>query len=199
MFAIGLAEQMRRIKLERDAAMDRQIELTSIVYVDPLTGVCNRRHFEKIMTRCLARDAVLPPFPLSLIMVDVDHFKRINDAYGHDAGDAVLKAVVGALKVRLRADAHISRYGGEEFAIILPHTDRGQACLVAERLHTWLHDIQFEAAPGLRVTASFGVSCTTEPESFGRLLRQADQAMYRAKASGRDRVCLSDPPLAAKA
>jgi len=156
---------------------------------DSLTGLLNRRAVEQ----CLAREAHrLQRFnePFSVLLVDIDHFKRINDLLGHAAGDEVLRQVSTALAEQAREVDRVARYGGEEFCVLLPHTEHDGAMQAAERLRaavqarviTWHGDT-------LGVTISTGVACATHPdEAMDVLLRRADEALYRAKAQGRNRV-----------
>ncbi len=151
---------------------------------DGLTGLWTKRHF---MTQ--ARDMVEAARrygePLSLIMVDVDHFKKVNDTHGHQAGDAVLKGVAEILRKGVRGGMAF-RYGGEEMAILLPKADAARAAQVAERLRA---SIAARRISGIKVTASFGVTqMGTSMDGCEVLLERADQALYLAKQGGRNRV-----------
>jgi diguanylate cyclase (GGDEF)-like protein len=132
--------------------------------------------------------------PLSCVMIDIDHFKRVNDSYGHEAGDEVLKSVARRLTENLRTVDVAARYGGEEFAVLLPHTPKQGAAVVAERMRELLHQDTYRfAGHEVVVTASFGISDQTDAEDAGEeaLLRAADEALYEAKKAGRDRVVLA--------
>jgi len=169
--------------------------------VDGLTGACNHRHFSVLLAKEAAR-AVTTGLPVALVMVDIDHFKRVNDTYGHPAGDAALRHVVGLLVRRVRRSDVVARYGGEEFAVLLPGSDAPAAARLAEGLRADIAGapLQIEAAgPALTLTASFGVAAIPASASDGRgLLEAADRALYRAKEGGRDRVAEAPPAGAAQ-
>jgi diguanylate cyclase (GGDEF)-like protein len=154
---------------------------------DPLTGVANRRTFDRSMLRCQeAWDRRGVPF--ALILVDVDHFKQVNDRHGHQAGDETLQAVAQVLREHAGGDDIAARYGGEEFALIMPGADSGAAARTAERVRLALHDLDRP----VRVTASFGVAAVpADADSTAELIAAADAALLRAKAAGRDRVLMA--------
>ncbi|MCG8315093.1 MAG: GGDEF domain-containing protein [Pseudomonadales bacterium] len=157
---------------------------------DALTGVHNRRWLEELLVRLKGR-SVEELAPLSVIMLDVDHFKRFNDNYGHALGDKVLKLVANAMQNSLRPNDMVARYGGEEFVIVLPKTRRKHANNVAERLrnkvaHTPIED---NGKPIPSVTISLGLSHWASGQGLQELIDQADQALYRAKEAGRNQVC----------
>ncbi|CAN5818662.1 hypothetical protein BH23DEI1_BH23DEI1_18270 [soil metagenome] len=162
---------------------------------DPLTGLFNRRFLEQSLVLEIAR-AVRTRQPLSVVMVDVDHFKRFNDDHGHDAGDAVLRNVGRVLAERIRVGDIACRFGGEEFLLVLPGADEQ---IVAQRAETVRSDIEAMVVvhAGTRlpnVTASIGVATSTGTTMTSeRLLRWADEALYAAKEGGRNRVCISEP------
>nr|GID90196.1 hypothetical protein Ade03nite_91200 [Actinoplanes derwentensis] len=152
---------------------------------DQLTGLLTRaalaRRFDD-----LRREAVQHQWPLSLLVCDVDHFKRVNDTWGHDRGDAVLRATAAALERGARSSDLLCRFGGEEFVLVLPGAPACEAAEVAERLRLAVAGAQ---PAGLPVTASFGVSCAYGTDiDFAVLFRTADAALYRAKSAGRDQV-----------
>ncbi|MBA5608483.1 GGDEF domain-containing protein [Duganella sp. FT3S] len=158
---------------------------------DPLTQVLNRRGFADVYARERAlmqreRRAI------SLISIDLDHFKSINDRYGHATGDRVLVHVAEVIGKVLRASDHVARFGGEEFVVLLPDTGMERACSVAERIQDVLREPRQDGLPAC--TASIGVACqlSAEEDLDGILLR-ADGALYRAKALGRDRIEVAEP------
>ena len=161
-------------------------ELRPLTITDPLTGIYNRRYFLDQLENELARQARIPR-GVGLIMVDIDHFKRVNDTYGHDVGDLVLRELCRRIGMRLRKSDMFCRLGGEEFVVICPETGHEQALQLAEALRRQVQDTPF-AEVG-RVTASFGVSSAHPGDSGEALLQRADQALYAAKDSGRNRVC----------
>jgi len=129
---------------------------------------------------------------VSLAMVDIDNFKQINDTHGHQAGDTVLRDVARILRDTLRTVDSLGRYGGEEFAAILPHTDYEEALQTGERIRRSVAEHPFRIGPReLRVTVSVGIGTypSATVDSSGALLREADKALYRAKQSGRNKVC----------
>ena len=166
---------------------------------DSLTGLHNRRYMEETLPREMAR-AKREGYPMALIMVDLDHFKRINDTYGHPTGDAVLKAVASILLNGAREGDIICRYGGEEFLVALPNMTTGQAL---ERASAWRDTLSRtpvkHGAFSAECTLSAGISAFPDNSSdIETLLRLADNALYRAKANGRNRVEL-EPPSGASA
>lgn len=169
------------------AVMDR-VALAKLASTDGLTGLSTRRAFREEAHR-FVEQALRHRHDLSCIMLDIDHFKSINDRYGHQVGDEVLKAVASLCKGQLRAGDLIGRLGGEEFAIILPHVGREDALATAEKLRKIVASTPIAHGSGsVAVTASFGVTATSiVAKDVDTLLAQADAAMYRAKESGRDR------------
>lgn len=158
--------------------------LSRLSTVDPLTGALNRRGLDESFPEVRNGKG-----PLSVIMVDLDHFKRVNDTHGHAAGDAVLRAVTTRLAEVLRLGDAVVRYGGEEFLLILPEASLEQATRVATRALESLRASPIRAGDlKLSVTASFGVAQRLEGEDRDQVIERADAAMYRAKAEGRDRV-----------
>jgi two-component system cell cycle response regulator len=168
-----------------------QHELIRLAATDPLTGLLNRRAFFARATElCATADG---PGVLSAIMVDIDHFKRVNDLYGHDAGDKVIRAVSDLLATR---GAVVGRLGGEEFVILLQGRTMAEAVEIAELLRTEVTELPFEASnEKYTVTCSFGVSERRGGDSIDGFLRRADVALYAAKAGGRDRVVADDAAL----
>ena len=172
-------------KLERARS-----ELEELAIRDSLTQAYNRReflrHIEEEARRCRRTRR-----PFSLLMVDIDHFKSINDTYGHPAGDEVLKNIVARLRSSARPTDFIARYGGEEFALILPETDGTNAIPVAERLREAIaaQPVAITADKSIRLTASFGVATyLEETEEIEHLIARADEALYQAKHAGRNCV-----------
>lgn len=158
---------------------------------DPLTGVNNRRSFDIILASQVAalRNSQQP---LSLILTDIDHFKAINDRYGHPVGDEVLKWFAKVMTANLKGRDTVARYGGEEFAVILPQTPLENAFKIAAQIKAQLES-QFWQKPDapntmLRVTASFGVAQLSQGEGTSSLISRADAKLYQAKADGRNRV-----------
>ncbi|MDE2515282.1 MAG: sensor domain-containing diguanylate cyclase [Rhodospirillales bacterium] len=171
------------------------LELRRMAITDSLTGLQTRRGFFQEARRALEQTRRYG-HPLSCVMLDIDHFKAINDRYGHPAGDRLLCAVAGQCRTVIRAADIAGRLGGEEFALLLTETDGEGAAALAERLRRRISRTVVETEAGsLRVTASFGIAALA-PEGRGdaaiaALLEAADRALYRAKAGGRDRVEIS--------
>jgi diguanylate cyclase (GGDEF)-like protein len=167
-------------------------EIYQLATMDPLTGLYNRRHFLELLERELARTATHQR-SLSLLIIDLDHFKSVNDLHGHPAGDAVLKQVASALQAHAPAEVIIARIGGEEFAAVLPEQEIAEATAFAERLCDAIEALELGAAAGVRrVTVSIGVAAWGKGMSnVADLLRTTDAELYRAKESGRNRVCVA--------
>jgi diguanylate cyclase (GGDEF)-like protein len=162
-----------------------QAALARLVIQDQLTNVLNARAFVDRLGQELDRNRRYPR-PLALMYMDLDNFKVINDTHGHQTGDAVLRLVADAMRSSVRQADVVGRLGGDEFAVIMPETDAALADAAAKRLIAGLRNV-FKGTPN--VTASIGVvSCTATDASTDDLLRRADQAMYDAKKSGKDRV-----------
>ncbi|MTV36254.1 GGDEF domain-containing protein [Duganella radicis] len=159
---------------------------------DGLTGACNRAYLDQMGERELTL-ALRHGRPLAVAMLDIDHFKRVNDNYGHDVGDQVLRALARTCQDTLRGVDHFGRYGGEEFVCILPETARAEALACAERLRLALAALAIETPAGpLRFTVSVGVAlASADQPGWPALLKRADTALYRAKNSGRDQVALA--------
>src|SRR5690606_12855402 len=167
----------------------RSRRLHDLTLLDPLTGIANRPGIERNAERALD-DAIRSGTPLSLLMLDLDHFKAINDGYGHAAGDKVLRAATQAWQAQLRARDALGRVGGEEFVVVCPDTGLEQALLVANRLREATAALRFDDIdPALRLGVSIGAAQSRrQGDSCDALFDRADAALYRAKQQGRDRV-----------
>jgi diguanylate cyclase (GGDEF)-like protein len=159
---------------------------------DDLTGLVNRRRFIEALESEIVRASTFAS-PLSVVLGDLDHFKLVNDRFGHHAGDEVLRRFAELVREHLRDVDVPGRLGGEEFAILLPGTDALGAVAVAERVRRSLRELRPTPDPDDEVTASFGVAQLAEGESGDELLRRADIALYRAKSEGRDKVAVEAP------
>lgn len=179
--------------VERNRQLESMLHhVESLAITDPLTGLFNRRRFADVLRREVAVTRRYKN-SLALLMIDLDHFKLINDRFGHDAGDEVLRAIAAALSSGLREVDLAARYGGEEFAIIMPHTNKANAEIVARRIAAQIgslvHEFQGEK---ISLTASLGIADVadlSEP-SAENLVKAADVALYEAKRSGRNRIVL---------
>jgi diguanylate cyclase (GGDEF)-like protein len=165
-----------------------QDQLIEHAKIDPLTGLANRRGLMERLQQEWAR-VQRHGGALSFIMGDVDHFKRINDTHGHAVGDQALREVADAIVGRCRETDLPSRYGGEEFAIVVPGEAVSAAVRLAERCRQAVEAVRLSTrSEALRMTASFGVADSTGVASPDALIQQADKALYRAKNAGRNRV-----------
>jgi len=175
------------------AVIDGLCELSSR---DPLTGLANRRHFELTLASEVDRVARAGE-PALVLMIDIDHFKRVNDAHGHQAGDIVLKAIAVALSECIRPMDTVARFGGEEFAMILPNCAPSYGQAVAERIRTHVgsNSIAIGNGEDVSVTVSIGGAFAPQWVRSSALLwvERADQQLYRAKSEGRNRCCLEQP------
>ncbi len=182
-----LAESTDEIGQLRDDLEDMRREALT----DALTGIANRKLFDMELRRH-ARDAMEAGEPLSLLMLDIDHFKTFNDTYGHQTGDEVLKLLANTMGKAVKGDDIPARYGGEEFAVILPLTDLDGAVHVAENIrHRITNKKLVNRATDQdlgRITVSIGAALFEFGEPLGELIKRADQALYMAKGKGRDRV-----------
>jgi diguanylate cyclase (GGDEF)-like protein len=149
---------------------------------DALTGELNRAAIIEVVTLHLAK------LPTSVVVLDIDHFKRINDAFGHPAGDAVIVELVQRLRAALPPEGRIGRVGGEEFTVALPGVDLGEAAHIADAMRRAIASRPFGPASSLDVTASFGVSANPIGTTFDQAYARADAALYEAKRGGRNRV-----------
>lgn len=167
------------------------LALHKIASRDPLTGVLNRRGFMEQYERDVHRSGT-ERSPLSLVMVDIDYFKSVNDRFGHGVGDDVLRAIALVLEASGDENAVLGRLGGEEFALLLPGSDSARALNTVEMLRHRIGELVFPLAQGLRVSASFGIAeLMVHATNDAQLLAQADAALYRAKAEGRNRAVIS--------
>jgi diguanylate cyclase (GGDEF)-like protein len=174
----------------------RTRDLQTLAAVDPLTGLYNRRQFESLARAELGRSQRYMR-PCSFLMIDIDHFKQVNDTFGHEMGDWVLKTVATILATARREADVVARFGGEEFVIMLPETTPEAAAMVAERIRSMVaaNSMAIEDAT-LNVTISAGVGeVTASSASIEAVLRDADRALYEAKQTGRNRVCVAKQPL----
>jgi diguanylate cyclase (GGDEF)-like protein len=177
-------EVKRRQQAEQELR-NSNLQLERLANTDRLTGQWSRLKIEELTHNEIKR-AERYDFPLALVFLDIDRFKSVNDLYGHDVGDCVLTGVAHRIKSHLRDSDSLCRWGGEEFIILMPHTDLDQACLIAEKLRALLAAEPLTGTIG--VTASFGVAQWQSGQSLGELVHCADLMLYRAKKLGRNRV-----------
>jgi diguanylate cyclase (GGDEF)-like protein len=194
---LGLYGARARLRLgqrTRELA-DATARLEQLAMHDPLTGVLNRGAINLALASALD-NVERGDRAVSIVMIDLDHFKRINDGFGHGVGDEVLRRFVGIVAGLTRSDDRIGRYGGEEFLLLLPQTAvPEESAQVADRLLSRVLAYPWEdIAPGLAVSASFGVATARPGDSLAGLVGRADDQLYRAKREGRGRVCAEDAP-----
>jgi diguanylate cyclase (GGDEF)-like protein len=172
-------------------AAGQQLALEQLASTDALTGLVNRRRFEEVAAQAID-DGRRHGYPVAFVLCDLDRFKQVNDRYGHDAGDAVLRHVARLLRVDLRGADGVGRWGGEEFALVLPHTDLDGAAALAERIRrrVAVTPAAIDGGP-LACSVTLGVALVEPPESLAQVFLRADAALYRGKAEGRDRVVVA--------
>ena len=185
-------ELIEKLKIKNDQLGLANRALKELAIRDGLTGVYNHRYFQEALAMELLRSRRYE-HEFSLIMLDVDHFKKYNDTHGHPQGDKLLYELAQNVKDRLRKSDLIARYGGEEFVVILPETQKDMALKVAENLLKFIEEQPYdgrESQPDGKITVSMGVSSFPDDGKDGSsLIGQADRALYKAKESGRNRVC----------
>jgi diguanylate cyclase (GGDEF)-like protein len=186
---------LKIVRLQRELISKNRL-LEQLSTTDPLTGLRNRRYLTEVLSVEFLR-AKRYRTPLAVVMADIDHFKQVNDRYGHGAGDSVLEGVGSILKRGLRGSDHGGRYGGEEFLMVLSNAEAEGARTFAERLRQHVEETEFAAEAGgpLRVTLSVGIAALrAEHQTPGDLVAHADEALYRAKQGGRNRVVNFEDP-----
>ena len=165
-------------------------QLYKVPFTDPLTGLMNRAGFEDASARELARLSRNKD-TAGLLIIDIDHFKKVNDTFGHPIGDSVLRELGRILRIETRYIDHVVRFGGEEFGVILPHTDFENITLVAERIRSQVESTHFLGLPGPgALTVSVGALCihSSRNPAMDDVYSVADELLYRAKQEGRNRV-----------
>lgn len=197
---ITLIKRSEVVLIEANRALEREVaarthQLEMLVRTDPLTGLANRRMLTERLEAESERAAVFG-HELSILYIDVDHFKQINDRFGHPAGDRALRLIADTLRARTRVFDTVARYGGEEFVVVMPGSDEAEARAVAERLRVAVEEIAFEPEPRLvhRLGVSIGIACRpagVEGVSADSLVNAADRALYLAKQAGRNRVVMA--------
>ncbi len=181
-----VAERTRELQARTEELENSNRLISELARKDPLTGLSNRRHLDELFAMEVERSA-RHKLSLSVIIADVDHFKKVNDTHGHAVGDMVLVGVAKILESGKRPYDMTGRFGGEEFVVLLPETRGEDAMVVAERLRTALQEAAIAGFTGT-VTASFGVASLLSGEDSLGLFAKADGALYRAKENGRNRV-----------
>ena len=180
---------------ERRSAEEHSAHLSRMASIDGMTGLFNRSHF-LIQAESEFERTQRYHHPLSVLMLDIDYFKSINDRYGHDIGDRVIVEIANILRYMAREADLAARMGGEEFVVMLPETGIADAANLGERLRAAIAATPIQATGGLlSLTVSIGVGGSDGNATVGEMLKQADLALSRAKSEGRNRTCLCDSPL----
>ncbi len=173
-------------------------QLCDLSLKDPLTGLANRRHFLAVLERELSIIARSGDSML-LLMLDIDHFKHVNDTHGHPVGDKVLQAVASCLRACVRPKDTVVRYGGEEFAVVLPDCHVTFGMVIAERMREMIQSLPIVVAPGVNIHVTMSIGGAYAPQLAGSKaatwIELTDKELYRAKTSGRNRVCINQPLL----
>jgi diguanylate cyclase (GGDEF)-like protein len=181
----ALQDELKQKNKQMEGLLTK-VEVLAIT--DPLTGLYNRRYFDNILKKELTERKRYGQ-SVTCLMMDIDHFKQVNDTYGHEAGDFVLKDIAALLKTHLREVDTIARWGGEEFTVMMPHTDINGAFLPASRILKTIADKTFDKIPDAHITVSIGLACTGETQHTpDTLVNAADLALYEAKKKGRNRI-----------
>jgi diguanylate cyclase (GGDEF)-like protein len=176
---------------ERDRLINANAQLRQAAQTDPLTGLANRRHLEAVAAIELTRTRRWG-VPMAVLMIDADHFKSINDRFGHGAGDEVLRELAARCSRAIRGHDVLARWGGEEFVALLPRCDLAAATVVAERMLSAVRDRPIDAI-GERMTVSVGVAlCAADDRELGPVIARADRALYQAKRAGRARCAVDE-------
>jgi two-component system cell cycle response regulator len=177
-----------RIKRLQDELRMRNEQLDRLSRIDGLTGIYNRRHLDEQLQE-LSKTATRQEQPLAILMLDIDHFKQVNDSEGHPAGDQVLQEFARRLQAAVRGGNVVGRWGGEEFLVIAPQTNIDEAKILGERIRAAIADHPVHVGHGcISITVSIGCAVGVKP---AELVAQADAALYRSKADGRDRVTMA--------
>jgi diguanylate cyclase (GGDEF)-like protein len=192
---IGIGDNVLKFMEQGSLEARYHDELYQLATSDPLTGLYNRRQFQELMEKEILR-ATRHARPLTLALLDIDHFKSVNDRYGHPAGDGVIRAIANLLRQSARADQLVARIGGEEFALVYPEQTSRDAAIGTERLRTAVEALPHTlGGSAQRITLSIGLATWERGmQGLSDLMRAADAQLYRAKQAGRNRVCYAGSP-----
>lgn len=173
----------------RSSVLERMAEFEQMAYVDPLTGVANRR-FTEIALSSRLEEMQRYGWPFGVIFIDIDDFKLVNDRYGHEIGDEVLKMVTKTISHSARSFDVVGRWGGEEFLVVVANVTRGELARTAERFRFLVQESKLPVNPPLSVTISLGVTRAREGDTVAEILRRADRLLYESKTAGKNRVTI---------
>ena len=166
-------------------ALQRVTEIERLAYIDPLTGLANRRYAE-ITLNARFEELQRYNWPFGVIFIDIDHFKDVNDRYGHDVGDEVLKMVAKTLQNSVRFFDVVGRWGGEEFLAVIANVNREELLATVNRFRVLVEQSSIPAVPGLRVTVSLGATLARQGDDMASIIKRVDKLMYESKAAGRN-------------
>lgn len=186
---IALMLTLAWLKVWWNEADEARGHLSRLAHSDPLTNVPNRRGMYEVVEQAIART---PASRFCVVLADIDGFKSVNDTYGHALGDEVLRRFANVLRTEVRERDAVGRWGGEEFLIVLPDAALREAVTIAERLRTCTAEASLLPIGDRPITASFGVACWRSGDTFEALLVRADEALYRAKSEGKNRVATEE-------
>lgn len=186
----GLTLKNSQLECEIKERQKIETELEHLAMIDPLTSIYNRRKFNEVLSYELRRDKRYPS-GLSLILCDLDNFKKINDIYGHNTGDEVLKLFTEMIRRSIRSSDTFARWGGEEFVLLLPETGFETAIQIAEKIRQETENTLFSTAG--KITVSFGITQYLDGDTEETLFKRADEALYKAKNNGRNRIEINPP------
>lgn len=186
-----LSRNYEILKTEVAERQRMQAELEMLAITDPLTQLYNRRKFMEILEQELERSARYAS-SFALILLDIDHFKRVNDQFGHDVGDEVLRQLSRVVLQNLRKSDVVARWGGEEFILLAPLADAGVGRAIADKLRTAVRDEPLAGALPIAITISLGIALAVPGDAAGDLIKRADNALYQAKHRGRNRAVLEE-------
>jgi len=187
-FAVSVTSYRLIRKVARQNAQLEELRRT-----DPQTRLCSREHWMQRAETALSLHQQTR-LPVCLMMVDIDHFKSINDRHGHTVGDEVIRAVGAILLQHVRAHDAAGRYGGDEFAVLCPHAELAEAHAIAERIRERIQGLRLSEHPELRLSSSIGVAAAQGQQTLREWIHAADEQLYRAKHAGRNRVCSAAEP-----
>jgi len=183
--ALAKLEQIHlEIEQKQAELLSMNATLIELSETDKLTGLKNRRYFQEKLEEQLSNNEKSAS-PFSLFILDIDHFKKVNDTFGHQAGDEVLAQLAQLLKNQARSLDIVARYGGEEFVVILPETNQDEAKIIAEQLRQAVEQAEWQTG---RITVSVGIATVNKTDNETTILQRADKALYASKENGRNRV-----------
>jgi diguanylate cyclase (GGDEF)-like protein len=189
-FLLNRSEKVEReLRSSNDQLLQLKSELERLAGADPLTGAFNRRTFHELLNKTIS-NAERHDHHFALLMIDVDHFKMVNDTFGHQAGDDVLRVLCDLIGASVRSSDHLFRVGGEEFCLLVTLTDEGEAQKLAEKLHRVVRTHHFYRVG--EITVSIGITHFREGDSLESIYARADDAMYEAKRRGRNCIVLHE-------